>query len=314
MKTYILNLFALCTLFVLSACNKSEETLTPSEIVDTYSVPQGNNAFDPTLVNYYQKYGTYILYKFTEKDTYWTPTGWKKPVMAASGAWSAGGEVAAADVAYIPAQLALIQSKWFGFYSDKFMKKFLPTKILLCSKVDSVTNGFIFGGPTVVYVKQTKKVGAFYNYDNIQVNYGDASVSIMTAAETRIFLAKVNLIFIQSIIARGLSQPTTEFITTTDYTTTMTSSAQSYGKGIIISYFGPSAQADWNAYITAMVTYSTVNLNTSTAITDTSPVGILNPTKDVNGQIKKRYNIVRNYFINEYNVDLQLIGNAAKGI
>jgi hypothetical protein len=313
MKLYILSLFVLGAMFTLNGCKKSEETLTPSDTTDTYSIPQGSNAFDQTIVANYQKYGTYMLYKFTEKDVYWTPTGWKKPVAGTGGFWSPGAEVEASDEAYIPAQLTLIQNNWFSFYSDKFLKKFLPVKIMLCKKVDSVYNGYVFT-PVFSAVKMTKKVGAFYNYDNIQVNYGDATINNMTPADLRVFVAKINLVFIQSILARSLTVPISEFANSADYVTTMSSYAQSYGKGIIVAYNAASPQADWNAYITAMVSYSSVNLNTSTAITDTTPMGILNATKDTNGQIKRRYNMVRNYFINEYGVDLQLIGNAAKGL
>lgn len=313
MKRYISSIIVLCTILSLTACKKKEGLLVPSDSENIYSLPQGTAAFDQTILDYYNKYGTYILYKFTEKDAYWTPTGWKKPVMAASGAWSTGAEVNQSDVAYIPAQLALMQSKWFGFYTDKFLKKFLPTKILLCSKVDSISSTAVFPAP-VTYIKNAKKVAAFYNYDNIQINYGDATINTMTIAEQRQFLYKANLIFIQSMIARGQTTPTTEFATSADYVTAMTTYAQSYGKGIIVPYNAASAQLDWNAYMTAMVSYSTVQLNTSTVITDATLIGILNATKDTNGQIKKRYNIVRNYYINEYGVDLQLIGNATRGL
>ena len=313
MKLYILSLCMLSTLLTLSACKKSDEALAPSGIVDTYTVPQGNNGFDQTIVDYYQKYGTYLLYKFTEKDAYWTPTGSKKPMQLPSGLYQGGGEVLPADPAYIPAQLSLIKSKWFAFYSDKFLKKFLPVKILLCSKVDSVVYSPVFPAP-VTYVKNTKKVGAYYNYDNIQVNFGDATVNSMTAADLRLFIYKANLVFIQSIIARGLSTPNSEFVNSADYVTAMTTTTQAYGRGIIVNPSGPSAQLDWNAYITAMVTYSTVQLNASVVITDGSAAGILNPIKDTTGQIRRRYNLVRNYFINEYGVDLQLIGNATRGL
>lgn len=255
-----------------------------------------------------------MLYKFTEKDVYWTPTGYTKPIQPdANALWVLGAEVEAADPEYIPAQLALIQSKWFTFYTDKFLKKFLPVKIILCKKVDSVYNDYVFT-PRFMAVKMTKKVGAYYNYDNIKINYGDATVNTMTAAEQRTFLASVNTTFIESIIARGLTTPTAEFINSADYLTTMTTNAQAFSKGIIIGYFGATAQADWNAYITAMVSFSTLNMNNSTPNYDLTGAGILNVTKDTNGQIKKRYTIVRDYFIKEYGVDLQLIGNAAKGI
>lgn len=254
-----------------------------------------------------------MLYKFEDKDVYWTPTSWLKPViLQPSGAWKPGAEVAPAETEFIPAQLDLIQSKWFSFYSDKFLKKFLPAKIMLSSKVDSIWTLYVFT-PSYRPTKGSKKVGAYYNYDNIVVNFGDASINTMNAADLRLFLAKSNMVFIQSILARGLTKPNAEFATSADYVTPMTAYTQSYGRGIIVPFNAATVQADWNAYIIAMVSYSTNNLNTSTPITDGTPRGILNPVKDINGLIKKRYNIVRSYFISEYGVDLQLVGNAAKG-
>ncbi|QDW25640.1 hypothetical protein FFJ24_012760 [Pedobacter sp. KBS0701] len=312
MKQNFLILFALMLAISIASCKKEDEQLIPSGIDDTYKVPQGNNAFDQTIVNYYNAYGTYMLYKFSEKDVYWTPTGWKKPV-STNGAWSPGAEVEPSDPAYVAPQLALIKSKWFDFYTDKFLKQFLPVKIMLCKKVDSVFTTYIFT-PIITASKGTKKVAAFYNYDNIQVNYGDATVSTMTAAEQRAFIYKVNLIFMQSIFARGLSAPSSDFASSADYMSNVSSLSQAYSRGIIMGTSNISAQLDWNAYITAMVTYSTPQLNASVANTDSTPAGMLNATKDTAGQIKRRYNIVRNYFINEYGVDLQVIGNATRGL
>ncbi|MNK03495.1 hypothetical protein D3C87_213440 [compost metagenome] len=313
MKLHILSILMFSAILTLSACKKSDAVLTPSGIDDTYTVPQGNSAYDQTIVDYYKKYGTYLLYKFSEKDAYWTPTGSKKPVQLPSGLYQAGGEVTPAEPDYVQAQLNLIQSKWFSFYTDKFLKEFLPTKILLCSKVDSVYTAFVFT-PVFSTAKGTKKVGAYYNYDNIAVNYGDATVNNMTVADQRLFIYKANLTFIQSIIGRGLLVPASEFVNSADYSTAMTTSTQAYGKGIIIGPYSPTAQLDWNAYVSAMVTYSTVQLNASVPITDGTAAGILNATKDTSGQIKRRYNVVRNYYINEYGVDLQVIGNATRGL
>ncbi|MBE9601547.1 putative zinc-binding metallopeptidase [Pedobacter sp. MC2016-24] len=314
MKAHIHIIATIWLALSLNSCKKSEGELSPSGIIDNYSVPQGNNTYDQTIVGYYQKYGTYLLYEFSEKDAYWTPTDWKKPLPGgAGGSWSAGTEVAGSNPENIPAQLELLDKSLFQHYPNAFLKTFLPVKILLCSKVDSVYNTYVFT-PVYTATKAVKKVPAHYNYDNIAVNYGDATISTMTAAEKLAFLARVNLVFIQSIISRGLVKPTSEFINSADYITAMTTQAQAYGKGIILSYSSVNATADWNAYITAMVTYSEADLNKTVVITNTSAVGILNPTKDTTGSIKKRYSIVRNYFIDNYQVDLQKIGNASRGL
>lgn len=314
MKIFKLGLLMLLAATVIVSCKKSDGTLTPSGLSEAYVIPQGNHPYDATIVSYLQSYNTNILYKFTDRDVYWSPTAFTKPTgPSAIGFWTPGIEVSQADQNYVGAQLDLIKKKWFNFYSDKFLKQFLPSKILLCGKVDSVINTLFFN-PTVAYTKSVKSVAAYYSYDNITVNYGSAAVTTMTKSDSVAFVAKVNFTFIQSMIARGVITPTAEFINSADYATAMTTTTQSYGKGIIVGYSSPSPTADWNAYVNAMVSLSEPNLNASVPITNTAAAGILNPTKDVNGQIRKRYNIVRNYYINQYQVDLQKIGNAAKGL
>jgi len=111
---------------------------------------------------------------------------------------------------------------------------------------------------------------------------------------------------------RNVANPTTEFSSTTNYNTAVTSQALAYASGILYTYYnGPTAARDWSLYMQALVSCSETRLNKSTANTDATFNGILNATKDVNGVIRKRYNAVRNYYINNYGVDLQAIGNAA---
>ena len=77
-KRYLIIIVLLAGL--VSSCEKSEDIPTPSGIEEGYHMPQGNNPFDATIMGYYEKYGSCFLYKFTDKDTYWTPSGWKNGV------------------------------------------------------------------------------------------------------------------------------------------------------------------------------------------------------------------------------------------
>lgn len=313
MKSYIAFAGMLLLSGLFTGCAKEAADTTPSGIIDTYTLPQGNHAFDAQIMSYYQKYGSYLLYKFSDRDAYWTPTAYTKPVASSSGAWSAGVDVDMADTNYIAAQISLIQEKWFSYYSDAFLKKFLPSKILLCSKIDSIYNGYVFT-PVFAYIKNAKPIAANYSYDNITVNFGRDTINSFTELNKRDFLTKVNVEFIKSIGSRTLSVPPTTFTGLANYAATYTSQAAAYAQGILLPYYnGLSAQADWNAYMLAMVTYSEDELNASVANYDMTARGMLNVTKDTNGKIKTRYNMVRNYFINQYQVDLQKIGNAARG-
>ncbi|OMP79246.1 MULTISPECIES: hypothetical protein [unclassified Chitinophaga] len=298
-------------LLALVACKKQEETLTPSASL-VYTLPQGSHDYDTTILDYYKKYGTYLLYQFTDRDAYWTPTGWKNARYDSAGAyWNVGFLAIEAEETYVGKQLEVIQRLWFRYYSDKFLKQFLPVKILLCSKIDSSYLGYDFSTtPTTFYLKY-KEVAAWYNYDNISVNFGNANVENMTAKDSGYFIWKVSQAFMAEIFATKPVAATDDFTKLTSYTTKFTTQAAAYAAGSISTYYSASAQNDWEKFMLAMVSCSETMLNQAEAASSYSNKGILNPLKDTSGKIKKRYNIVRNYFITNYNVDLQAIGNAA---
>jgi len=312
MKKLIYMATAGCLLF-LAACKK-EAALVASTTKLGYSVPQGNHSYDKTISDFYNKYNVYLLYKFTDKDTYWTPTGWKNATVDATGTGNAGYLATSADTSssdYITRQLVVLNRLWFGFYSDKFLKQFLPVKVMLCSSVDSVYSSYSFT-PTYHTTRGDIVVGAWYNYDNMCVNYGNAAVMNMTLTDSIKFAKKVNLVFAQSMVSRNLTAPTPDFAATSSYATPYTSQATAYANGILSTYYNsPTANSDWSLYLQAMVSCTEATLNKSQSASTISLVGILNPTKDTNGKIRQRYNIVRNYFINNYGVDLQVVGNYA---
>lgn len=227
--TYIILIISMAA-FTNSGCKK-EGALTPSEDEQGFKVPQGTKSYDTTIVNLYNKYRTYFLYKFTDKDTYWTPTGWKNSTLQSSGAWSTGYVVTPANTDYIAQQLALAEKLWLSYYTDKFLSAFLPSRVMLCESLDSVYSTTLFN-PTR-YVKNVKSVGAWFNYDNICINYGNAGVTSMTAADSVRFLAKANLIFMQSIPGRNLSAPTNAFSSVASYSGTFNTQALAYALVII---------------------------------------------------------------------------------
>jgi len=315
-KNLCISLSILTGVLVLFQSCKKEAALVAIDQNFGYTVPQGNHTYDKTIVDFYNKYGVNLLYKFSDKDTYWTPTGWKNSTLSTTtaGFWSTGYLAVPSDTtsnAYITNQLVVLNKLWFGFYSDKFLKQFLPVKIMLCNTVDSVYSKVVSFSPTVTYARVDTYVGAWYNYDNLCVSYGNSSAATMVQKDSIAFAKKVNLIFMQSIITRNLSAPTADFTAVTNYGVTYTSTATAYTAGIIAPYSSVTSQLDWAQYMQAMVTCTEATLNKSQANTISSFTGILNATKDTNGKIRQRYNIVRNYFINTYGVDLQVIGNYA---
>jgi hypothetical protein len=294
----------------LAACTKKEAALTPSSSL-AYSLPQGNHDYDATIMDYYKKYGTYLLYKFTDKDAYWTPTGWKDARYdSALSYWVTGFLAQQAEEAYVGKQLEIIQRLWFRYYSDKFLKEYLPVKILLCSKVDSSWLGYDFSTNPITFFLNYKEVGAWYSYDNISVSYGNAKE--LTATDSGYITWKMSQAFMNEIFTLKPIAATDDFTKLTSYTTQFNSQAAAYSAGSISDYYNATNQNDWNNFMLIMVSCSETLLNQAEAPSwSATNTGILNPLKDTSGKIRKRYNIVRNYFITNYNVDLQAIGNAA---
>lgn len=306
----IILLTGLC--YIVSSCNYDETPLTASGIKSGYIVPQGNHDYDSEILDFYSKYGSCLLYKFTDKDTYWTPTGWKNGVLGPSSqGGSPGYIVAPSDEKYVGKQVRLLKNLCFAFYTDEFLKKFLPVKLMLCSSVQSCT----WQGLSIVGTEKP----AYYNYDNICFSYGSSAVDNLTLSDSINIVQSINRCFMESMVGRSFTAPTSEFTSLVSYTSlsALTTNKAFWARGI----FPPTATPlnDWKNFLYMMVSYPESYLTRvpKTTVTDTNFTeagwdGILNAVKDTNGLLKKRYTIVRNYFINNYGVDLQLIGNYNK--
>lgn len=307
----------LLLLLIFAAACYDEKDLKPSGVTSSYSVPQGTHDYDDAIVDIYNRYGVYLLYKYTDKDTYWTPSGWMDGALGETG--KSGYIIAPVDENYVGEQVELIQDAWFDTYSDEFLKEFLPIKIMLCSDIDSVYMVWDFSSYPFKQVYEGKKVKAWYNYDNICVSYGSEAVTQMTKADSLAFRHKMNQTLIESMIGRKKSVPLKEFEEITNYQTdniNYMSASNLWKLGVPRSVsYNVTVENDWKSFLLMMVTFSeefltrTPEYNSDWDYTMQNWDGILNPVKDVNGLLKKRYDIVRDYFIENYNMDLQKIGN-----
>ena len=303
---------------VFAASCYDEKDLVPSEVVSSYSVPQGTHDYDDVIVDIYNQYGSCLLYKYTDKDTYWTPSGWMDGVLGEGG--KSGYIVTPADETYVGEQVGLIRDAWFSLYSDEFLKECLPIKIMLCADIDSVYMVWDFSSYPFKQIYQGKEVKAWYNYDNICVSYGSEAVTRMTKADSLAFQNKMNQIFIASMIGRKKSVPSKEFEEITNYSTNninYLSAVELWKLGVPRSVsYNVSVDIDWQSFLLMMVCCSeefltrTPEYSSDWDYTMANWDGLLNPVKDVNGLLKKRYDLVRNYFIENYNMDLQKVGNA----
>lgn len=318
---------------VLASCNYDEDALEPSNERSSYTINQGNHDYDKTIQEFYNKYGKYLLYKFSEKDVYWTPTAWANGQLSTDSTTSGkqGYLVESADTKYVGQQLGLLNEVWFSKLSDEAKKELLPTKIMLCSSVNDVVLQWVWGA-TVTQKYVPVPIYAKYNYDNISVSGGSAEAAAWTDTEKDAFRKGIMQEW-ASYIAEHKATYSDEFGSSVDYSSDAVKNASGPAAccevGILNNPWSATATTDWTMFIVMMTTYPEsyltedpgdlsnwydwtqydYNIGSSVYDYDTNFHGILNSAKDKNGIIQKRYDIVRKYFKDTYGIDLQEIGN-----
>ena len=79
MKQRILYILVCVSVWMMS-CDK-EDALSPTKTPEIgYVVPQGDHDYDQKIVDWSERYNSFILYKFNMKEVYWTVNQWIESV------------------------------------------------------------------------------------------------------------------------------------------------------------------------------------------------------------------------------------------
>jgi hypothetical protein len=289
-------------LLFMAACKK-EEKLTPTEKPEQgYKLPEGIDLKDPRIVDYYNRWGVYMLSKFTEQDFAWQVTGYDKKYKAVP-----------ADETYVGKQLDLLDNTFFKYYQDSTLRKYLPAKFFLCSSLTYVAKR------ADAYLLTSNDLGGF---ENFAVNWGNKRILNINSPidSAAIFRCNVNFSFLKMMDIKKKMAQSDVFLATSDYTTpiaptapaTFVTTGDRYKRGFLGTGGGviPSSQVDWYAYLQIILSNTYANLtNPATTATDATAKGILSPIKDVNGVVKRKYDAMVKHYKEIYNIDIQKIGN-----
>lgn len=320
---------ALAALTAFTSCSYDEDELTPSGVTSSYQLPQGSHDYDDTIQKFYNDNGVYLLYKFSDKDAYWTPSGWTNGTPSDNDDGKTGFTVKAADENYVGQQLSLLDEVWFSKLNAS-AKKLLPTLILLCSEVNNVAYAYDFYPVFKAYYSESP-ILSHYNYDNICVTYGSAAVTSLTDDQKKEFGSSVIKSWTE-YISEHKAEPSSEFSSSIDYSSTaityLSTPAECCAAGTLNAGYNTSAAKDWQLFLDMMMLYpesyltedagdlssywSFTNYVDGEYVYDYDGIfhGILNIQRDTNGMLKQRYDIVRNYFITNYDFDPQAVGNS----
>lgn len=279
----IVPLLLLC--LSLFSCKK-EHLPTPAPGPATfYPMPQGNAPYDQIIFNWYQRYGSYVLYKYEERDYRYGLTGYYTYVARPI------------EENVLPTAVDLLNEYWFGFYSDAFLKKYLPFKILLADRAwDEDTEDTLYSAFEI----------PIRGHDFLLLPKLDRSILKMTNAQRNEFKINLNMAFANWLIfatnGEYMRDLPVEFFNISPYHRTDITSANKYDYGFLLSpgfQQAPSPQYDLLSYMTLIFTYRKADIETI----------FFNKQLDRNGLVRKKYTLLVTYFKDKYGMNIQAIGD-----
>ena len=275
----------LLSVLTYMSCTKENELEEVDLLPVDYVLPQGGSSADDRIVECHEKWGTYILYDYTDLDYRYAfvansvPPTYEMP-----------------DVEYVDEMMDLLELTWFDFYSTEFHKKYMPYVILLTSTMETgIYNLYSYmDKPTHFFIKGCSN-----------------ALDTITLKGKRGFKNEVQVKLWESWYNNGKIEVPDEFFKVSDYSTASSEdpASDNYARKRGFLYY-ESKMYEWSAYIspygggfenTDLLTYLHDMLRHSE---EEWAENLKYPL------VKQKYDILRNYIIEEYGIDLQEIGNA----
>lgn len=224
---------------MLASCAGNDDDLGQVVVPGTdYELPQGkNSAADQTIMQYYEKYGSYFLYEFTDKDFEWS-------LVNTSTVGDDTYRYDAIDPAKVPNLLTAIQKGWLDFYTDDFLKKALPYRVLLAEDVQIRERTFDWS--TWEYVFDWVNKPSRHIANQMALGNIDDEWDNLSAYDKRSFKSYVQTDFLQYCVEQGLITIPDEFYAVSDYSTEMSWSATSVDARNAGFVYDPHEDLEWS--------------------------------------------------------------------
>lgn len=269
--TAILSLLLLTTAI---SCKKENAIVKSDEDARLYKLPQGDQPYDQQIVDFYNKYHTVILYNYVRSDFDYNFTSFTLPNISAPAAGPIG----------IQQTLNFLQEQWFSMYPDAFLKKGLPLKILLSSRISKIPEQGTNSDLPAIAGYRNVTFGLTGKLDNLTPGAIDTARGALHDA------------FWQQAFANNTIELPPTFPSLSTYPSTAAAMKQA---GTFFSRQGMTMYHDAGDYMKVITSKSRTWLDAN----------LFTPQNDPNGNFKKKYDILVNYYQTKYNVDLQAIGN-----
>lgn len=310
------NIFKYVILFcsILLGCYQEENICGREGGEPFYTLPQGNNSYDQSIVDWYERCGFYILYKFDEKDLYWDSENWKE----AESTQKLGRKGTPAIPEFVNKQLDLITDIFLNVYSEKVIKEYMPLKILLCSELKDTRLEYVYSNGTTTNVLVYFDALALRGYDYIAINGGNDAIMALSDSMKMEYSLSINSIFLsiygeKNIDVLFASVPDS-FFEVSVYDGKYISKNQLFSRGFLNMNTNTSTQTeegrkrnDLRAYLELAGYPLDVLEETPGDLGKDSSYpslrGVLHPLRDVNGLVRQKYEIIIE-FLNGLGIDV----------
>lgn len=306
---------AFVILTICSACGDSDKLGQETPLAPPYALPErGESEAGDRIIDFFEKYSTFLLYDFTQADFQWETVNSGLKYEAVYG-----------NTEYLGDMINFLDDVWLDFYSDKFKQKNFPFKIYL---MDSIAQRPRFEGQPTTYHKALVR-------DNALAIAGmNKDLKTMSTEDKKIFKDEINRNFITHLLNSEALRVPPEFYAVSDYTKfndtwpiepdisreygylPTLDNEYRYGS---ISEWATTAYQMMNAPVNDLKTYlqnMAMHGKDFPVLNDVPYTWDYYLQKNKDGiyrfpLIKQKYDILQNYFKEEFDIDFAAIGQKA---
>ena len=276
----------LLTLIVLwcVACSENDKLGEIEPLTPDYELPQGKSPADNRIEDYYKQYGSYILYDYTKLDfQYDMPS-------------TSDFTYVLPDPQYVGDMLDLLEDIWFDFYSAKFHKKCMPFKLFFSEVLQ------------MNYITGTYRMFSYSIGNSCYLGFCSDTLKKITPATKLQFKDELQKNLWGLWLSGTVSGPEA-FYEVSDYSRVTDDDVSSPNHARVRGFlsmdgfewsmymqFHPLSgkkQSDLISFVFAAITRTSSDLASDLAY----PL------------VKKKYDILRNWLLEEYDFDIQKVGD-----
>ena len=265
----------------LTACSEDDAIGYVPPLEPDYVLPTGT-AVDDTIAMYYERYGSYILYKYTDLEFYYESN--------VDPDWDS---YESADPLYVGDMLSLLKEIWFDFYPTEFHQKYMPYRIFLASRlIEFDEEIFALVGTNALYVGSCSEV-----LKNL-------------APEDKLEYKKILQRLLWSKWGLVMDIPE-DFVQVSDYITPLDDdSEQARNRGFLSGFFDDGEEYEWSSELNyysqkelEQRDFCSFLIHMTTSTSSELAQDLSYPL------VKKKYDILKEWFNKKYGIDLQKVGD-----